>query len=107
MVATHPRDSELWRGAQRSARRIAGADKPALFISMENASPLSADPGLLAFCHRAGLRMLGITHTLNNNVRLFVHGPAGTEWKGLSDKARALVDGANRLGIVFGLSHAK
>ena len=73
---------------------------------MENASPLASDPSLLTAYHKLGLRMLGITHTSNNDFGDSSTDPAGHEWNGLSDKGRALVQEANRLGILLDASHA-
>ena len=105
MVAANSADFELAVDAAE-AQRIAAAGKRVVFISMENASPLSADPTLLAYYQRMGLRMLGITHTRNNDFGDSSTDPAGPEWNGLSDKGRALVAEANRLGLVLDVSHA-
>lgn len=103
MVASHPRDFELALSAD-DAQRIAAAGKRVVFISMENAEPLAADPGRLLTYHRLGLRMLGLVHAANNDFA--DSATALPEWHGLSDKGRALVAEANRLGIVLDVSHA-
>ena len=103
MVATHPDAFEIALTAD-DAERIAAAGKRVVFISMENASPLASDPGLLAAYHRLGLRMLGITHVRNNDF-----GDSSTdtpEWGGLSPAGKQLVAEANRLGLVLDASHA-
>ncbi len=105
MVAAHPQDFELALTAD-DAVRIEKAGKRVVFISMENASPLASDPSLLTAYHKLGLRMLGITHTSNNDFGDSSTDPAGHEWNGLSDKGRALVQEANRLGILLDASHA-
>lgn len=105
MIAAHPRDFELAINAD-DAGRIEKAGKRIVFISMENASPLASDPSLLTAYHKLGLRMLGITHTRNNDFGDSSTDPAGPEWNGLSPKGRALVQEANRLGIVLDASHA-
>lgn len=86
------------------ARRIAAQGKRVVFISMENADPLSSDPELLDTYYRQGLRMLGLVHFMNND--LADSATALPEWKGLSPKGRALVQRANRLGILLDVSHA-
>lgn len=88
------------------AQRVAAAGKRVSFISMENAAPLASDPSLLTAYHRLGLRMLGITHVRNNDFGDSSTDPAGPEWQGLSPAGRALVEEANRLGIVLDASHA-
>jgi membrane dipeptidase len=105
MLAANAGELELALTAD-DAERIAGAGKRVSFISMENAAPLASDPSLLTAYHRLGLRMLGITHVRNNDFGDSSTDPAGPEWKGLSPAGRALVQEANRLGIVLDASHA-
>ncbi|MCU1717257.1 dipeptidase [Pseudomonas sp. 5P_3.1_Bac2] len=86
------------------ARRIAAQGKRVVFISMENAEPLSSAPELLNTYYRQGLRMLGLVHFMNNE--LADSATALPEWHGLSPKGRELVQQANRLGILLDVSHA-
>ena len=88
------------------AARIKAEGKRVVFISMENASPLVADPSLLSFYHRAGLRMLSTVHFANNEFADSATDPKGPQWKGLSEQGTALVREAVRLGIVIDQSHA-
>lgn len=105
MLAAHSNDFELALTAD-DAERIAREGKRVVFISMENASPLASDPSLLTAYHQSGVRMLGITHTLNNDFGDSSTDPKGAEWHGLSPAGKALVAEANRLGIVLDASHA-
>ncbi|WP_394696200.1 dipeptidase [Pseudoxanthomonas japonensis] len=105
MLAANAGDMELALTAD-DAERIAKAGKRVSFISMENAAPLASDPSLLTAYHRLGLRMLGITHVRNNDFGDSSTDPAGAEWSGLSPAGKALVQEANRLGIVLDASHA-
>nr|WP_298132314.1 dipeptidase [uncultured Pseudoxanthomonas sp.] len=105
MLAAHASELELARTAE-DAERFAASGKRVSFISMENAAPLASDPSLLTVYHRLGLRMLGITHVRNNDFGDSSTDPAGAEWNGLSPAGRALVEAANRLGIVLDASHA-
>ena len=105
MLAAQAGEMELALTAEDAAR-IATAGKRVSFISMENAAPLASDPSLLTAYHRLGLRMLGITHVRNNEFGDSSTDPAGPEWQGLSPAGRALVEEANRLGIVLDASHA-
>lgn len=105
MLAANPDDFRLALTAD-DAEKIAAEGKRVVFISMENASPLAADPSLLSAYHRLGLRMLGITHVLNNDFGDSSTDAKGREWGGLSPKGRELVKEANRLGIVLDASHA-
>ncbi|HEX7768621.1 MAG TPA: membrane dipeptidase, partial [Dokdonella sp.] len=103
MVAANSADFELALTADDAAR-IAAAGKRVVYISMENAQPLAADPSLLSAYHKLGLRMLGITHVRNNEFGDSSNTPP--EWNGLSPAGKALVAEANRLGIVLDASHA-
>jgi membrane dipeptidase len=103
LVAAHPDRFELARTPD-DARRIAAAGRRVVFISMENAAPLTLDPSLLQFYFDQGLRMLGLVHTSNNDFADSSNTPP--EWNGLSPAGRALVAEANRLGIVIDQSHA-
>jgi membrane dipeptidase len=103
LLAAHPDKFELAL-LPADARRIAAAGKRVVFISMENASPLTLDPSLLGFYHAQGLRVLGLVHAANNEFADSSTAPP--EWNGLSPKGRALVAEANRLGIVIDQSHA-
>lgn len=105
MLASHADTMELALTAD-DALRIATAGKRVSFISMENAAPLAADPSLLVTYHTLGLRMLGITHVLNNDFGDSSTDAKGAEWGGLSPAGKALVAEANRLGIVLDASHA-
>lgn len=48
------------------AARIKADRKRVVYISMENASPLVADPTLLRFYYAQGLRLMSTVHFLNN-----------------------------------------
>jgi len=105
MIAANPNEFELALTAD-DAIRIEKAGKRIVFISMENASPLASDSSLLGAYYKLGLRMLGITHTRNNDFGDSSTDATGYEWQGLSEKGRALVKEANRLGILLDASHA-
>lgn len=105
MVAAHPDKFEL-ATAPGDAARIKAAGRRSVYISIENASPLAADPTLLSAYYRLGVRMLGLVHTSNNDFADSSTDSKGPQWHGLSPKGRALVAQANRLGIVLDQSHA-
>ncbi len=104
MLAANPAEFQLAL-TPADATRIEGEGKRVVYISMENAAPLAADPTLLGTYHALGLRMLGITHTRNNQFGDSSTDPAGPEWGGLSPMGRALVQEANRTGILIDGSH--
>ena len=103
LIAAHPDKFELATTADDAAR-IKAAGKRVVYISIENAAPLSRDPSLLSYYYDQGVRVLGITHTSNNDFGDSANTPP--EWNGLSPKGKALVAEANRLGIVLDQSHA-
>ncbi len=105
MLAAHPDQFALALTAADAARIKANGQR-VVYISMENASPLVADPSLLSFYHQAGLRLLSTVHFANNEFADSATDPKGAEWKGLSPAGKALVDEAVKLGIVIDQSHA-
>jgi len=105
MVAAHPDRFALALTAA-DAQRIKASGRRVVFISMENASPLVADPTLLSYYQQAGLRMLSLAHFRNNEFADSATDPKGPEWKGISPAGRQLVADANRLGILIDQSHA-
>jgi membrane dipeptidase len=103
LLAAHPDQFELALTPE-DAPRIAGSGKRVVYISMENASPLTLDPTLLQFYHDKGLRVLGLVHFKNN---AFADSATDQpEWHGLSPAGRALVAEANRMGLLIDQSHA-
>lgn len=86
--------------------RLAAAGRRAIYFSIENAHALGPDLSSLAAFRDLGVRMLGLTHLLNNDVGDASTDPAGPEWGGLSPFGREAVAECNRLGIVVDASHA-
>ncbi len=88
------------------ARRAKQDGQRAMFLSIENAYSLGVDPGSVSEYHARGVRMLGLTHMLNNDIADASTDPRGPEWGGLSGLGREVVAECNRLGIVLDGSHA-
>ena len=86
--------------------RLKTEGRRAIYLSIENAYSLGRDPGNVAKFHALGVRMLGLTHMLNNDVADASTDPRGAEWGGLSPLGREMVAEANRLGLVLDASHA-
>ncbi len=105
MLAANPDKFQLALSADDAAR-IKAAGKRVVYISMENGSPLVADPSLLSFYYKAGLRLMSTVHFANNEFADSATDPKGAEWKGLSPAGKALVNEAVKLGIVIDQSHA-
>jgi membrane dipeptidase len=105
MLAAHPDKFQLALTADDAAK-IKAAGKRVVYISMENGSPLVADPSLLSFYYAAGLRLLSTVHFANNEFADSATDPKGAEWNGLSATGKALVNDAVKRGIVIDQSHA-
>lgn len=88
------------------AVRLKHEGRRAIYLSIENAYSLGQDVANVAKFHARGLRMLGLTHMLNNDVADASTDPRGPEWGGLSPFGRAVVAECNRLRIVVDASHA-
>jgi membrane dipeptidase len=86
--------------------RLKAEGKRAIYLSTENAYSLGRDAGNVAKFHALGVRMLGLTHMLNNDIADSSTDPRGAEWGGLSGLGREIVAECNRLGIVLDASHA-
>ncbi len=86
--------------------RLKREGRRAIYLSIENAYSLGRDPAHVEKFHRLGVRMLGLTHMLNNDVADASTDPRGPEWGGLSPLGREVVAECNRLGIVLDASHA-
>lgn len=88
------------------ALRLKAGGKRAIFLSIENSYSLGRDPANVEKFFRLGVRMIGLTHMLNNDLADSSTDPRGPEWHGLSPLGREMVAECNRLGIVVDASHA-
>jgi membrane dipeptidase len=86
--------------------RLQAEGRRALYLGIENAFSLGLDAGNVARFYRLGVRMLGLTHMLNNDLADSSTDPCGPEWGGLSPFGREIVAECNRLGLVVDASHA-
>jgi membrane dipeptidase len=86
--------------------RLKSAGRRALYLSIENSYSLGLEAGNVAKFHDLGMRMLGLTHMLNNDVADSSTDPRGPEWGGLSPLGREIAAECNRLGVVLDASHA-
>lgn len=87
-------------------RRLKAEGRRAIYLSIENSYALELDAGHVAKFHGLGMRMLGLTHMLNNDLADASTDPRGPEWGGLSPFGREVVAECNRLGVVLDASHA-
>ena len=86
--------------------RIAARGRRAIYLSLENGHAVGPDLSSLAEFRRLGVRLLGFTHLLNNDLGDASTDPRGPEWHGLSPLGREALAECNRLGIVPDASHA-
>lgn len=105
MVSDNPDKFELALTADDAAR-IKAAGKRVVYISIENAYPLTGRPELLKTFYDGGLRMVSLVHFSNNDLADSATDTTGPKWHGLSPEGRRMVADANRLGIVVDASHA-
>jgi membrane dipeptidase len=105
MVAANANSFELALKADDAAA-IAARHKHVVFLSIENGYPVEADLSLLETFYKLGVRLAGLAHFSNNDLADSSTDPKGPEWHGLSEKGRAFVREANRLGIVLDGSHS-
>lgn len=103
MVARHADRFALALKAD-DAPAIAARGRRVVFLSMENGQPVEADLGLMRTFYALGVRLMGPVHFKAND--LADSATDAPRWGGLSDKGRAAVAEANRLGIVLDASHA-
>lgn len=105
LVSDHPDRFELALTADDAAR-IAEQGRRVVYVSIENAYPLTDRPEELGSFYDGGLRMLSLVHFANNALADSATDPEGPRWRGISPAGRRLVAEANRLGIVLDASHA-
>lgn len=87
----------------RDVRKARSMGKTAVFFGVQNPAPIGSDLGMLAICHRLGLRFIQLTYNLQS---LCGAGWQETEDSGLTRFGRQVVAEMNRLGMVIDLSHA-
>lgn len=105
ILQRHPTECGLALTAD-DALRLKAAGKRAIFLSIENSYSLGRDPANVEKFYRLGVRMLGLTHMLNNDLADSSTDPRGPEWGGLSPIGREVVAECNRLGVILDASHA-
>ena len=88
------------------AARIAASGKRVVYKSIENAYPLGTNIDLLDEFYAAGVRMVGLVHSSNNQFADSSTDKGGQKWGGLSPLGRQLIQRANQLGMIVDMSHA-
>ena len=105
MLRGHGPDFEFASRAE-DAPRIAATGKRVVYKSIENAYPLGENIDLLDEFYAAGVRMVGLVHSKNNQFADSATDLKGQKWGGLSPLGRQLIRRANRLGMIVDMSHA-
>ena len=105
LLATHGDAFALALRAE-DASAIKAASKRVVYKSIENAYPLGMDIDLLDAFYEAGVRMVGLVHSRNNQFADSATDLGGQKWGGLSPLGRALIRRANKLGMIVDMSHA-
>ena len=105
MLSGQSADFELAARAA-DAPRIAKTGKRVVYKSIENAYPLGENIDLLDEFYAAGVRMVGLVHSKNNQFADSATDLKGQKWGGLSPLGRQLIRRANRLGMIVDMSHA-
>ena len=84
-------------------RRARATGRTAVFFGFQNPAPIGSDLGMLAICHRLGVRFMQLTYNLQSLC--------GAGWQesvdtGLTRFGREVIAEMNRLGMIVDLSHA-
>jgi len=86
--------------------RLKAEGRRAIYLSIENSYSVGRDVANVRRFAALGVRMLGLTHMLNNDLADSSTDPRGPEWGGLSPLGLEVVAECNRLGLVVDASHA-
>lgn len=87
----------------RDVRKARSMGKTAVFFGFQNPAPVGSDLGMLAICHRLGLRFMQLTYNLQSLCGAGWQEPEDT---GITRFGREVVAEMNRLGMIIDLSHA-
>lgn len=94
-LAMEPKDLET----------VAGDNKIAIYIGLENGYPLGRDITKVKKFYDLGARYITLSHSANNEICDSSTDPNGPEHGGLSDFGKEVVKEMNRLGMMIDVSH--
>jgi len=86
-------------------KRLAGENKSAIVIGMENGYPVGHNITLVKTYFDLGIRYITLCHTKNNDICDSSTDESGPEFHGLSPFGDSVVTEMNRLGIMIDVSH--
>lgn len=87
----------------RDVRRARATGRTTVFLGFQNPAPIGSDLGMLAICHRLGVRFMQLTYNLQS---LCGAGWQETEDTGVTRFGQGVITEMNRLGMIIDLSHA-
>lgn len=85
-------------------KRIAGQDKHAIYLGLENGYPIGNDLSLVDSFYNDGIRYITLCHSYNNDI--CDSSTDSTEHGGLSPFGEKVVQRMNELGMMIDVSHA-
>ena len=88
----------------REARELKAQGRTAIFIGLENGSPIQKDLTLLYLFYKMGVRYMTLTHAGNNEI-CDSCAPKEKRWNGVSPFGVEVIKEMNRLGMIIDVSH--
>ena len=88
----------------REARKLKAEGRTAIFIGLENGSPIQKDLSLLKLFYKMGVRYMTLTHAGNNEI-CDSCAPKEKRWGGVSPFGKEVIEVMNRLGMMIDVSH--
>ncbi|MBR5857018.1 MAG: dipeptidase [Bacteroidales bacterium] len=88
----------------REARELKAQGRTAIFIGLENGSPIQKDLTLLYLFYKMGVRYMTLTHAGNNEI-CDSCAPKVKRWNGVSPFGIEVIKEMNRLGMIIDVSH--
>lgn len=88
----------------REARELKALGRTAIFIGLENGSPIQKDLSLLYLFYKMGVRYMTLTHAGNNEI-CDSCAPKVKRWNGVSPFGIEVIKEMNRLGMIIDVSH--
>ncbi len=104
LAGENPDDVEVVK-SYRDAVRLRNSGKTGLLIGIEGGYAIENDLDLLRAFHRAGVRLMTLTHW-NRTDWADASGDAKAELGGLTEFGEQVVKEMNRLGMIIDLSHS-
>lgn len=98
------RDKVALATTVREGRELKAQGLGAVYMGMENGSPIQKDLSLLRLFYRMGIRYMTLTHAGNNEI-CDSCAPKEKRWGGVSPFGKKVIAEMNRLGMIVDVSH--